>query len=245
MTRHEADRLQRITLKPVVLLDYGDLVDKKDKLFGSIRLLGEIFNRSERSDTLVSYISETLEECVMRSSVATEITGSAYIGGVAYNGAHGITSTEPDYPPFEVLSIQHIAKGKVRETKKNALSHEVLFIDPEQLIDWNPEILFLDAAGKQIWEEEITKDVMSSSLSALESGEVYTVLPYNWNTTNYENLLCNIWYIGKVIMPSAFGDIDYDTKSREIFIFFYGRDIWDELKNYYLPFEQYNKDFAE
>lgn len=236
MSGHEADRLQRITRKPVVLLNYGDLGSGIDNLFGSIRLLGEIFHLDERSDTLVRYISETLEECNKRASMATEIQGRAYIGGVAYNGAHGITSTEPDYPPFRVLGVKHSADDRIRKERSNALSHEVLFIDSEQLIKWNPEVLFLDAAGRQIWEEEISRDVMRSSLSALKSGKVYTVLPYNWNTTNYENLLCNIWYIGSVLMPSAFGDIDYRTKSREIYLFFHGKDIWNEIDNYYHPF---------
>ena len=236
MSRHEADRLQRITRKPVVLLDYGDLGSGIDNLFGSIRLLGEIFHLGERSDTLIGYISGTLEEARSRATMATEIPGTAYVGGVAYNGAHGITSTEPDYPPFKILGIKHSADGMVKKEKGSALSHEVLFIDPEQLIEWNPDVLFLDAAGHQIWEEEIARDVMKSSLSALKSGKVYTVLPYNWNTTNYENLLCNIWYIGSVLKPSAFGDIDFRAKSREIYLFFHGKDIWDEIDNYYHPF---------
>ncbi len=245
MTSFEADRLQRITLTPVVLLDYGNLGDEIDNLFGSISLLGEIFHRSDRSDTLVKYISGTLEECRMRALRTTEISERVYIGGVAYSGSHGITSTEPDYPPFKVLSIQHIAEGKVREEKRNALSHEVLFIDSEQLIEWNPEIIFLDVAGSQIWKGEIAQDVMRSSLSALGSGRVYTLLPYNWNSTNYENLLCNVWYIGSVLMPSAFGDIDYSTKSREIYNFIYGRDIWDEVESYYMPFKHLKNDKTE
>jgi iron complex transport system substrate-binding protein len=177
--------------------------------------------------------------------MAQEKPVQAYIGGVAYNGAHGITSTEPDYPPFRMLSVRHIAEGSVRKEKKNALSHEVLFTDREQLIEWNPDVLFLDAAGKQIWEEEIAEEVMATSLNALRENRVWTVLPYNWNSTNYENLLCNVWYIGYVLMPSSFSDIDYPEKSREIFIFFHGRDIWDEVNNYYMPFKQLTIGTAE
>lgn len=245
LSGHEADRLQRITRKPVVLLDYGDLGSGLENLFESIRLLGEIFHLGGRSDTLIGYISGTMEEAARRATMATEIPGWAYIGGVAYNGVHGITSTEPDYPPFRVLGVKHSAGEKIRKERSNALSHEVLFIDPEQLIEWNPGVLFLDAAGQPIWEEEIARDVMRSSLSALKSGKVYTVLPYNWNTTNYENLLCNIWYVGSVLMPSAFGDIDYRTKSREIYLFFHGKDIWDEIDNFYHPFRHLETDKTE
>jgi iron complex transport system substrate-binding protein len=245
LSGHEADRLQRITHKPVVLLDYGDLGEGIDNLFGTLNLLGEIFGKKERSDSLVSFIHETMNEVSERAAMAQEKPPLAYIGGVAYNGAHGITSTEPDYPPFRMLSVRHIAEGSVRKAKKNALSHEVLFSDREQLIEWNPDVLFLDAAGRQIWEEEIAEEVMATSLNALKENRVWTVLPYNWNSTNYENLLCNVWYIGYVLMPSSFGDIDYLEKSREIFLFFHGSDIWDEVNNYYKPFKQVTNGIAE
>lgn len=238
LSGHEADRLQRITGKPVVLLDYGDLGDGKENLFATINLLGEIFRRKERSDSLVNYILETMDEVTERAAMAQEKAPLAYVGGVAYNGAHGITSTEPDYPPFRMLSVRHIAEGSRGKEKRGALSHEVLFTDPEQLIEWNPDVLFLDAAGRQIWEEEIAEEVIANSLDALGNNRTWTVLPYNWNTTNYENLLCNVWYIGSVLMPSSFGDVDYIEKSREIFLFFHGTDIWDEVNNYYKPFRQ-------
>jgi iron complex transport system substrate-binding protein len=245
LSGHEADRLQRITGKPVILLDYGDLGDGKENLFSTINLLGEIFRKEERSDSLVNYIRETMSEVAGRAERAGESIPEAYIGGVAYNGAHGITSTEPDYPPFRMLSVKHVAAGDVRKEKKNVLSHEVLFTDREQLIEWNPHVLFLDAAGRQIWEEEIAEEVMATSLDALKENRVWTVLPYNWNTTNYENLLCNVWYIGYILMPSSFSDIDYIEKSREIFLFFHGTDIWDEVNNYYMPFRQITNLAAE
>lgn len=245
LSGHEADRLQRITGKPVILLDYGDLGDGKENLFATINLLGEIFRKEERSDSLVNYIRETMSEVAGRADRAGESIPEAYIGGVAYNGAHGITSTEPDYPPFRMLSVKHVAAGDVRKEKKNVLSHEVLFTDREQLIEWNPHVLFLDAAGRQIWEEEIAEEVMATSLDALKENRVWTVLPYNWNTTNYENLLCNVWYIGYILMPSSFSDIDYIEKCREIFLFFHGTDIWDEVNNYYMPFRQITNLAAE
>jgi len=240
MSKHEAGRVQRLSRKPVVLLDYGDLGGGIDNLFSSITLLGHIFHKKERAADLVSYISATMDSCAMRASGAMEKHPPLYIGGVAYNGAHGITSTEPAYPPFDILSVPNIA-GRLQQND-NAPGHEVVFIDPEQLVDWDPPVLFLDAAGRQIWEQEIREQKMIGSLSAIRSGEAYTVLPYNWNTTNYENLLCNVWYIGTVLMPSAFGDIDYRDKAREVFSFFHGVDIYDQVAQFYRPYHRLRKD---
>ena len=243
MSKHEAGRVQRLSRKPVVLLDYGDLGSGIDNLFSSITLLGDIFHKKDRADNLVRYISATMDSCAMRASDAVEKQAPLYIGGVAYNGAHGITSTEPAYPPFDMLSVPNVA-GRLHQND-NAPGHEVVFIDPEQLVDWDPPVLFLDAAGRQIWEQEISEQKMISSLSAIRSGETYTVLPYNWNTTNYENLLCNVWYIGTVLMPSAFGDIDYRNKAKEIFSFFHGVDIYDQVEQFYRPYRRLQKDMDE
>jgi iron complex transport system substrate-binding protein len=245
MSPQEADRLQRLTRKPVVLLNYGDLGEGRDDLFSTLTLLGEVFHLEKRADTLIRYIEATIEECASRASRATEPPRTAYVGGVAYNGAHGLTSTETDYPPFMMLSVSNAAI--VPDSRKNddGPGHEVLFIEAEQLIEWDPDVIFLDAAGRQIWEEEIASGIMQASLAALLTGEVYTVLPYNWNSTNFENLLCNVWYVGSVMMPSAFGDVDFAGKSREVYKLFYGTDIYDQVYDYYKPFSQLRNDNRE
>lgn len=245
MSPQEADRLQRLTRKPVVLLNYGDLGEGRDDLFSTLTLLGDIFYLEERADTLKGYIEATIDECAVRASRATEPPRTAYVGGVAYNGAHGLTSTETDYPPFMMLSVSNAAG--VPDSRKNGdrPGHEVLFIEAEQLIEWDPDVIFLDAAGRQIWEKEIASGIMQASLAALRAGEVYTVLPYNWNSTNFENLLCNVWYVGSVMMPSAFGDVDVAGKSREVYRLFYGTDIYDQVYDYYKPFSQLRNENRE
>ncbi len=217
MSPQEADRLQRLIRKPVLLLNYGDLGEGRDDLYSTLTLLGDIFHLEKRADTLIGYIEATIDECAARASRATEPPRTAYVGGVAYNGAHGLTSTETDYPPFMMLSVSNAAGMPGSRKNSDGPGHEVLFIEGEQLIEWNPEVIFLDAAGRHIWEEEIASGIMQASLAALRTGEVYTVLPYNWNSTNFENLLCNVWYMGSVMMPSAFGDVDVDGKSREVY----------------------------
>ena len=238
MSPQEADRLQRLTRKPVILLDYGDLGEQRDAFYATVTLLGDIFRMPERADSIISYFESTINECASRASRATEPRQKAYVGGVAYNGAHGLTSTEPDYPPFNILSLKNVAEEPQQGNDRSEPGHVVIFIDQEQLIEWDPDVIFLDAAGRQIWQEEITPGIMSNSLSAFRNGEAFTVLPYNWNTTNYENILCNVWYIGSVLLPSAFGDVDVAEKCREIYSFFYGIDIYDKVYDYYRPFER-------
>lgn len=245
MSPAEADRLQRLTRRPVMLIEYGDLGDRRGKLYETLDLLGEVFHRKERADTLKNYIDTTLEECSRRSALSPQKPVSAYVGGVAYNGAHGLNSTEPDYLPFTILGIRNVAEGLSLRGGSDVPGHEVVFIDPEQIIEWDPDIMFLDAAGRQIWERELEAPSVFSMLRAVRSGEAYTVLPYNWNSTNYENLLCNMWYIGSVLMPSAFNDTDIESRCREVLSLFYGVDIYDQAYDYYRPFSRYQATGAE
>ena len=232
----EADELQKATGKSVFVLEYGDMKYNMEEFFKSINLLGEMFHRQGRADSLVQYIKNTINDYKARSAGNDSIT--AYTGGVAYRGSHGISSTEPGYPPYRFLSVNNVAASLGEVVSSPISNQENAFIDIEQLLIWDPDYIFLDAAGEPIWQEEIDKPVLRETLNSFSSGDVYSVLPYNWYTTNYENILCNTWFIGKTVYPGAFDDIDIEAKCREIYSFFLGVDVYDEMYELYSPFRQ-------
>jgi len=238
MTCGEADKLQAVTKKPVFVLDYGNLGEGKEHLYNSLSLLGEIFNRKGRADSVINYFESTITEIRSRTGVSDKSVVTAYIGGVAFSGSHGITSTVPDYPPFKIASVANVAESmtEILDNAGASQSNTVFIVDTEQLIKWNPEYIFLDAAGKVLWQNEIDRPVLSRTLNALQNLKAYTLLPYNWYSINYENLLCNAWFVGKTIHPEAFLDIDPEMKCREIYSFILGSDIYDDMKDMYNPF---------
>ncbi len=236
MNAAEADKLQSSIGKPVFVLEYGDMKAKQDHLFESLNLLGELFHRGNRADSLVGYIRNTLNDFKQRTANNTNIR--AYIGGVAYRGPHGIASTEPGYPSFGFLSLNNVAEALGEVVSSPLSNQDNAFIDVEQLLIWNPDYIFLDAAGENIWNQEIEKQLIKESLAAFGTGKVYAVLPYNWYTTNFENILCNTWFIGKTIYPKAFQDIDIEVKCREIYDFFLGKDVYDEMFDLYKPYRR-------
>ncbi len=235
MTSPEADELQRTTGKPVFIIDYGDMKDNLGGLFSSLDLLGELFYRKERADSLEQYIRNSIAEFKTRTMGAD--VHSAYIGGVAYRGAHGISSTEPGYPPFRFLPVFNVALTQGDIISSPLADQENAFIDIEQLIIWNPAYIFLDAAGEAIWKDDINRNnILGETVEAFQTGNLFTVLPYNWYTTNYENVLCNAWFIGKTVYPGLFEDIDPESKCREIYNFFLGEDVYDRMSELYGPF---------
>ena len=220
----KADVLQRKTGVPVVVLNYGDLDDKKDTLYHTIRLVGDVLKRSKRAEELISFIEKTIIDLDQRTKSAVK-DETVYIGGIAYRGLHGITSTEPSYAPFKFVNAKNVAAGI-------GLDHAI--IDREQLIKWNPNIIFIDGSGYPLVANELVKgSTLAVTLGAVKSGELYRVLPYNWYTTNFESVLINAYYIGKVLYPQEFKDVQPEKNADRIYGFFVGKGVYAEMKKLY------------
>ena len=107
----------------------------------------------------------------------------------------------------------------------------MLFIDPEQLLLWNPEVIFLDAGGLAMVSEEYRRNPeLYRDLRAMRNGKVFVAPPYNSYHTNLETALANAYFMGKTLYPGRFADIDPATKANEIFRFFTGVAGYGRLK---------------
>lgn len=234
-TPEEADELSRLTGKPVFGLEYGDLEGKRDDLELSLRKLGELFHKEARARQLIEGM-RNLDREFRNRTAGIPYQPQAYIGGVAYRGSHGIRSTQGEYSPFRMLGISNPASVLEQVVSSPVASQENAFIDLEQVLKWNTDYVFLDVSGEEVWTEQIRKMEVLQRLKAFQKQNVYRVLPYNWYTTNFENLYCNAWYIGKVVYPEAFADIDPVEECRKIYRFFLGKDVFDEMDALYSPY---------
>ena len=236
MEATEADALQAKVGIPVFTLSYGDLYHYKKDFYTSLSHIGAIFDKSERAQQLIAYIEGSIEDIQNRIKGQVSIPSTAYIGGIAYNGVQGITSTRAQYPPFVYLKLDHPFDALPHSFESIGMGQKNSIIDKEQILEWNPDWIFLDVSGKSIWEQEWEEPIFAS-LTAKKNVNTYSVLPFNWHSINYENLICNMWFIGKLVYPDAFQDIDLQQKYREVFVQFYGRDIYDEVMHIYNPYQ--------
>ncbi|NLZ27805.1 MAG: iron ABC transporter substrate-binding protein, partial [Firmicutes bacterium] len=103
-------------------------------------------------------------------------------------------------------------------------------IDREQLVLWDPEILFIDVAGLQMVKDDYRKNPdYYNSLSAIKNGKVYSQVTYNWYWTNIETAVADAYYAGKVIYPDRFKDIDPIKKADEIYKKTIGKEMYREM----------------
>lgn len=220
----EADALQQKTGIPVVAIDCPDLQVNSNGLFDSFSLIGKILHKKNRADSLIKGISSMIEELNTRtSSIKPEDKPGVYVGGVAYSGAHGIASTHGAFAPFLFVNANNVVSGK-----QNIVSSHVkgTNIDIEQLLLWNPDIIFIDESGYSLALQDINNQpALKKSLDAIRNNQLYCLLPYNNYATNYEFVLLNAWFAGKIIYPQQFEDIDIETKASEVLTLFFNKPV--------------------
>ncbi len=219
----DADDLQQKTGIPVVVMEYGRPHEEGRKTFyDALRLMGDILDKEERAEDLVQYMNATIQELNHRAEgISEEEKPTVYVGGVAHRGAHGITSTEPAYAPFEYVNARNVA---------SSIGLEHAMVSKEKLIQWNPEIMFVDRQGYSLVEKDL-EGAEYRSLDAIENEQLYGILPYNYYTTNYATVLANAYYIGKVLYPDKFSDIGSQEKADEIYAKFVGEPVYEEMEN--------------
>ena len=209
---------------------------EQDKLFyNSLKVIGKTLGKEQRAEELISIIEEYSQDLHERTkSIADEQKLTAYIGGRAFFGSHGITGTDPQWPPFSWANVINVA-------------HELsdmssgLNIDKEALIGWNPAVIFISPVSLTIIENEL-KSSPFKELRAVQEDKVHSILPYCWYAYNKENAIADAYYVGKVMYPDEFQDIDIDEKSVEIYKKFYGdssEQAYYELKDKHSAFRKY------
>ncbi|MHB1378164.1 MAG: iron ABC transporter substrate-binding protein [Desulfurivibrionaceae bacterium] len=215
--------IQQKTGIPVVVLHPGATTALDlNQISDSFRLLGRVIQREERAAELIAYLDGCESDLRTRVEKVRE-RPPVYLGAIGYKGRHGITSTESAYAPLAWLNGRNVADALPRP------GHA--FIDLEQLLRWDPEVIFLDAGGLSLVADEYRRNPgLYRGLKALRSGRVFVVPPYNSYHTNLETALANAYFMGKILWPGRFADVDPAVKADDILRFFTGVAGYGRLK---------------
>jgi iron complex transport system substrate-binding protein len=230
--KSSADNLQSKTGIPVVVLGYGKISVFDPAIYTSIKLIGKMTGMDQKADELINYMEKCREDLYSRTKdIPDDKKPAAYVGGLGMKGVHGIESTQGNYSLFNVVH----AKNVVDETGRTGS----VMIDKEKLIQWNPEKIFIDASGIQMIKQDYKKNLeFYNSLSAVKNGELYSLLPYNFYTTNIDTAIADAYYIGKVLYPDRFKDIDPGKKADEIYKTLLGKELYSHMVKEYNGFKK-------
>lgn len=226
---YDPDELQGKTGIPVVVVDGGNLVHRREQFQQSLRLMGEVIGKHERAEAVVAFFEQTIDDLQSRTAnIPEKERASAYLGGVAFKGPHGFQSTEPNYPPFYFIGARNLAHTGGGKGMTNSE------VAKEQILAWNPDYLFIDLSTLQLGKQmnglhELQTDPAYQTLSAVQGGRIYGVLPYNWYSQNFESILANAYFIGKILYPEQFRDIDPAVQADQIYDFVVGKPVFSQM----------------
>lgn len=228
---HDPVELQQKTGIPVVALDYGNLGNQRQALYQSLRTMGAVVGRQERAEAVIAFMEHQIADLKNRTAdIAEQDRPAAYVGGVAMSGPHGFQSTEPGYPPFSFLGVRNLAYREGLTGKDMAHAN----VAKEMIVQWNPQFLFLDLSTLQLGESagglyELRTDPAYRTLTAVREGRIYGLLPYNWYSQNFASILADAFYIGKLVYPDRFQDVDPKAKADELYAYMVGKPLFDDM----------------
>ena len=219
----DPDELSQKTGIPVVVVPGSDTT-LDEKAYVTIRILGELYQLEDRAEDLTAYLKSIQKDLDDRTaSIAEDAKPTCYVGGVSFKGHHGFEGTEAYYGPFELIHAKNLTNTTGQTGAFN--------IDVEQVLSWDPEIIFLDFNGMNLINEDYgAHPDFYNALTAVQEGKVYSQISFRSSASNLETALADAYYAACVMYPQQFQDIDPVEKAGEIFTKLLGSNPYHDLE---------------
>ena len=199
---------------PVVGLEYGTQED----LETWIDLFGDMIGKPKRADEILTWMHE---EAVAVSGQVEDLDLESPRGlSMSYSERAISVDTSSDYAQhvFDTAGITNVAKdAPVTDGVASA----------EQIIEWDPEIIFLSAFDPAV-PEDVYNDPRLSEVTAVKDKRVYRAPlgVYRWQVPSAESPLYWNW-VAALAYPGEF-EVDLPAEMREQTAFLYNYDLTDE-----------------
>lgn len=193
----------------------------------SLRILGEACGAAERAGAVVEFINSCIADLRARTEAIPDADKPSILAAAAtFKGSHGIEGVYSNYAVFDVISVNDVTRGIMdSDAPKGVL------VDKEQILAWNADMVFLDYSGVELVRQDMAENPgFYRQLDAFVDGNVYQCPNSTWHWSNVEIPLVSAYYMGSLLYPEAFADVDFEAKAAEIFEFFLGApDYLDTL----------------
>ena len=219
----DADDLQAQTGTPVVVIPGSDTT-LDNNAYETIRILGELYGMESRAEELTAYLKGIQEDLDSRTkNIPDSDKPSVYVAGVSFRGLHGFEGTEAGYGPFELIHANNLADT----TGQNG----AFDIDLEQVLSWDPDIIFLDFNGMDLINESFAQNPdYYNALTAVQKGKVFSQISFRSYASNLDTALADAYYAACILYPEQFADVDPVAKAGEIFEMLLGANPYEDLK---------------
>ncbi|MDW5563156.1 MAG: ABC transporter substrate-binding protein [Methanomassiliicoccus sp.] len=221
----DCDALQKNLGIPVVgLITSVDLTTNINKFYAQLDLVGEVLGTQPRATELKEYVDSVIGDLKSRvASISEADRPTVYVGGLSYGSNHGLDWTTTNYVPFVYLNATNIITTSLLSTGTGQINVEEIWAK-------NPDYVFVDLAGLSLAKQQYAQYKTSlDEINAFKDGHVYGVLQTNWYASNWDTVLASCYFVGKVLYPDQFADVNIGEKANEIYTEMLGSAIYDQV----------------
>ena len=214
----DAERLQRSTGIPVVLVDGSDL-----NLASAYRLLGRCLGAEARAEELAGYCEEIYS---FVTGVAASVPEGSRRRFYYAEGPTGL-QTEPQGSQhaiaFDAAGGENVCKLEV------GVAVGYSDVSMEHVLSWDPDYIVALAASEGGADEYIRSDPAWAGVSAVREGRVYTMphVPFNWvDRPTAVNRYLGMHWLCWLFYPDRYSE-RYDIVDEVVS--FYSRFFWRDI----------------
>lgn len=194
--------------------------ENMDELKSTMVELGKATGHSDRAEKFLKHYDDTVSRVTrVTSSLSENKKPRTYIAGSNLFNTCG-TDMYQNYM-IETCGGKNVAKE---------LSNGWVKISPEQLVKWNPEVIFLTQySGSKV--QDVLSNSALSSVDAVKNKRVYMIPSplLSWDMPSPEAVL-GIQWMAKKLHPEEFKDMDVEKDANQFFTTFYGKKFTDLSK---------------
>ncbi|MFW6017711.1 MAG: ABC transporter substrate-binding protein [Halapricum sp.] len=219
-TAETARDLQAKIDRPVIVVKADSRpLHRLDGAYEDLRFLADILGTADRAESVIEFFDARREDLQERTeSIPESERPVAYYAGRSSEGDAGATSTQHPFAPFAFVGAANAADS--------IDGHET--INKEKLLQWDPDVIFVAGSNRDRVLEALSSGEYAT-LSAVEAGDVYGLLPTRFYGNLYGNTLADAYYVGSILYPDGFSDVDPVEQTNEIHRTLFGTGVYDQL----------------
>lgn len=204
------------------------------QFYDALTLVGNILQKEDRATEIITYVEGLIEDLDSRTSSVPDLEKlSVYIGGVSYRGNHGIVSTSSCYAPFDFTNVKNVVTLEMT----GGATTTAVNIDLEILPTLNPDIIFITTDGLSLCQQDAANHLdIFESMNAIKNDCIYGIMPTSSYGSQFDVVLTDAYYVGSIVYPDQFADIDPAKKADEIYTFLYGVPLYEHMAASLGPF---------
>jgi len=206
---------------PVVCISAGSYGSQATgDFYTALRLAGTILGKEAKAEEIIAYYEAQISNMQSRiASIPLSERKTLYLANWANRQGTGWTTS--DYWPVTVAGGINLAGN---------LSSTYMEVDKEQILTWNPDVIFIHGYKGKTAIADILNDSLLQGTTAVKNNAVYGLFgPYIGSDPKM--WLVDMYMTAKTLYPTQFNDIDVLAKGQEIFQYFYGSsgaEIFDQ-----------------